>query len=95
MAKVEKSRLTLGPDVAGIWDILEPQLEARARAAMAGVRAPDGTPATVTMKRDKHGRPVAMMTIPHPSGLAMQAKNGALTRAAASQGMDVHRYPRR
>ena len=49
-------------------------------------------PVTVTMKTDKHGRPVALVTLAHAKGLAMQAKEGTLTRAAASQGLDVHRY---
>jgi len=52
-------------------------------------------PVTVTMKTDRNGRPVALVTLAHAKGLAMQAKYGTLTRAAASQGLDVHRYSQR
>lgn len=31
----------------------------------------------------------ASVTIAHPSGLAVQAKHGALTRAAAAEGLEV------
>ena len=93
MAKSEKPRLELSKEtVAGLWDVLAPQLESKAKAAVAGIATSDGTKAVVTMKRDRNGRPVAMLVIPHPEGLEMQAKDGVLTRAAASMGADVHRY---
>lgn len=91
MAKVGKPQLNI-PDE---WyrenlTALAPQLQAKAQAVASSV---DGdVPVTVTMKTDRHGRPVALVTIAHAKGLAMQAKSGALTRAAASQGLDVHRY---
>lgn len=49
-------------------------------------------PVKVSDKVDRNGRPVSMVTIAHASGLARQAKDGVLTRAAASAGLDVKRY---
>ncbi|WP_411708636.1 hypothetical protein [Corynebacterium sp. LaCa116] len=69
---------------------LAPQLASKAQAVAGAVEG--DVPVTVTMKTDRHGRPVALVTLAHAKGLAMQAKRGTLTRAAASQGLDVHRY---
>ena len=91
MAKVGKPRLNI-PDSWYKKNIssLAPQLESKVQAVADSV---DGdVPVTVTMKTDRHGRPVALVTLAHAKGLAMQAKHGTLTRAAASQGLDVHRY---
>lgn len=91
MAKVGKPKL----DIPDSWykenlGALAPQLAAKARAVASAV---DGdVPVTVTEKVDRNGRPVALVTLAHAKGLAMQAKEGTLTRAAASQGLDVHRY---
>jgi len=35
------------------------------------------------------GWPVALVTIMHPAGRAIQAKHGALTKAAAAAGLEV------
>jgi len=43
----------------------------------------------VMMSTTRKGWPVAMVTIMHPAGKAIQAKHGALTKAAASQGLEV------
>lgn len=51
------------------------------------------TPVVTRMTTNRAGRPVALVTIAHPSGLARQAQHGTLTRAAAATGLDVHRYP--
>lgn len=91
MAKVGKPRL----DIPDEWyknnlASLASQLESKVQAVAGSV---DGdVPVTVTMKTDRNGRPVALLTLAHAKGLAMQAKHGTLTRAAASQGLDVHRY---
>lgn len=37
------------------------------------------------------GRPVEVVTIRHPSGLARQAKHGILTGAAAKRGLTIRR----
>lgn len=91
MAKVGKPTL----DIPDEWyrenlKALAPQLAAKARAVASAVQG--DVPVTVTQKTDRKGRPVALVTLAHAKGLAMQAKEGTLTRAAASQGLDVHRY---
>lgn len=48
----------------------------------------------VIHETNEDGRPVALVAITEVNGLAIQAKRGTLTRAAASQGLDVTRYPR-
>ena len=69
--------------------IIAPKLEAAARKTAAAI--PYTT--AVEMGLDRNGRPLAMLAIARPNGLAIQAKTGILTRAAAEQGMDIHRYP--
>lgn len=44
-------------------------------------------PVTVTMVTTDRAH--ANVTIAHPSGIAVQAKHGALTKAAAQAGLDV------
>lgn len=46
----------------------------------------------VLMRRDRNGRPVALIALRVPWGIAAQAKTGELTRAAAKAGMHVTRY---
>lgn len=41
--------------------------------------------ATVTITDRAHGR----VTLAHPAGIAVQAKHGALTRAASAEGLSV------
>ena len=82
-------------DIPDEWyqDVLEQtagDVEAVARAAAA---SSTDVETTVTMKRDYEGRPVAMVALAEAKGAAMQAKYGTLTRAAASQGLRVVRYP--
>lgn len=82
-------------DIPDEWyqDVLEQtagDVEAVARAAAASIT---GVETTVTMKRDREGRPVAMLTLAEAKGAAHQAKYGTLTRAAASHGLRVVRYP--
>ena len=64
----------------------------RAIAAAAQENVPDDVEVTATESTDVNGRPTMLVTIAHPSGLGRQAKNGVLTRAAASQGLEVTRY---
>jgi len=51
-----------------------------------------GVEVTVTARDDREGRPVRLVTLAEAKGIAMQAKYGTLTRAAASQGLEVVRY---
>lgn len=69
---------------------LAPQIQA------VGQKVADGVPNAQTgveMGLDRNGRPLVMVAITEPKGLALQARTGALTRAAAAQGLDIHRYP--
>jgi len=45
--------------------------------------------ARVTVKEYTTDRAAAAVTIAHPAGLAIQAKHGALTKAAAAVGLEV------
>lgn len=71
--------------------LIVPDLERVAREIQAHV--PAGYEVGVLIENDRTGRPVAMVAIMEPWGLAAQAKHGILTRAAAAAGLDVHRYP--
>ncbi|PRQ10631.1 hypothetical protein C1Y63_10580 [Corynebacterium sp. 13CS0277] len=55
-------------------------------------RALTSLPVEVENGTNTSGRPVSVVRIPHPGGLASQAKHGTLTRAAAQCGLDVKRY---
>ena len=46
-------------------------------------------PVGVMMSTTHWGWPVAMVTVMHPAGLAMEAKHGTLKRAAAACGYEV------
>lgn len=59
---------------------------------MAGYIDPD-LPVSVQLTTSRgDGRPVGLVTITDPKGLASQAKHGTLTQAAAKAGFDVTRY---
>lgn len=95
MAKAGKPKFKLNR--AGFREILAMQADATAAAGEQvadAVRAqvPADVRVDVEHKTDPEGRPVALVTIAHPSGLARQAKDGVLTRAAAAAGLDVKRY---
>ena len=53
----------------------------------ANVDVPSGVP--VTVRPYTTDRAAAAVTIAHPSGVAEQAKHGALTKAAARLGVEV------
>nr|WP_304503763.1 hypothetical protein [Corynebacterium lemuris] len=61
-------------------------------AANLRAKLPDDVPVKVTSFINESGRPVTMVTITHPSGLARQAKDGVVTRAASEAGLDIRRY---
>lgn len=67
-----------------------PMLEEAAKEVTAGI---SGYSTGVQSGLDRNGRPVAYAAITEPHGMAIQAKHGTLTRAAAEQGLDIHRYP--
>lgn len=74
---------------AAMDKIIAPQLESAAKKVAASIPHPTAT----QMGLDRNGRPVAMLAITTANGLAIQARTGVLTRAAAEQGLDIHRYP--
>lgn len=66
------------------------------KAADFGIRV-EGEPGDVELPvrvsmQEKEGEPYASVTIAHPSGLAVQAKHGLLTRAAADCGFEVTQW---
>lgn len=67
-----------------------PDLERAAKQVTGAITDHD---TSVSLGLDRNGRPVAYATITEPHGLAIQAKHGTLTRAAAEAGLDIHRYP--
>lgn len=82
------------PELMGILrDFFSDDIAVRAEAIAADVRAnvPKDVPVHVKHELNRSGRPVSIVTIAHPSGMARQAKHGTLTRAAAQQGLDIRR----
>ena len=57
------------------------------RHMVEGVPGDVALPVEVTSYETDRAR--SSVTITHPSGLAVQAKHGALTRAAAQEGLEV------
>lgn len=84
-------------DYAGIGEILKSRemaaaIDDLADDIAAGVRDGIADPdiaAAVGVESYTTDRAAAAVTIAHPAGLAIQAKHGALTRAAAAAGLDV------
>lgn len=91
MAKVGKMRLNI-PDewFEAVEDANVDYLEAKAR--QAGANLPAKYDSGVLMRRDRNGRPVALLALMHPRGALLQAKSALLTRAAAQAGIEVNRY---
>lgn len=71
-------------------ETIEPALDEVAEKVADSIT---GVEVTVTARDDQEGRPVRLVTLAEAKGIAMQAKHGTLTRAAALQGLDVVRYP--
>lgn len=47
-------------------------------------------PLPVTVETEVTDRAAASVILAHPAGIAVQAKHGALTRAASAAGLEVH-----
>lgn len=93
MAKSKGPRAWVTPDGAqAIFDLMVPVVS-KAGQNIARRVPPERASADSIDKRDRHGRPVALVSLTEPNGVAIQAKHGTLTRAAAEEGADVHRYP--
>ena len=102
MAKVGKAFVKI-PDsfFEAIENAYAPQLEATAKAVAADIESDavrrvtnsNVKPETsVTMAKNKNGRLTAIVLLRHPGALALQARHGVMTRAAARNSLDVHRY---
>ncbi|MCX7491472.1 hypothetical protein OS127_02870 [Corynebacterium sp. P6129] len=80
-------------DEAAINQVIAQQCAAPIEAAGVAVASKvTGAPVSTRMTVNRGGRPVCLVTITHPKGMAMQAKHGTLTRAAVEVGLDIHRY---
>jgi hypothetical protein len=66
-------------------------VEAKAREIAANVDLGSVTEAKVEVVMLETDRAHALVVIAHPAGIAMQARHGALTRAATKAGMKVRR----
>lgn len=77
--------------IAAVVQSTAPAVGAVARNVASSVDHWDH-PVNVYDTKNEKGRPVSLVVLSHPSALAAQAKYGVLTRAAAKQGLDVHRW---
>ena len=102
MAKVGKAFVKI-PDsfFEAIENAHKDKLEATAEAVAADMESEAARRATssnvvpetsVTMAKNKNGRITAIVLLRHPGALALQARHGVMTGAAARNGLDVHRY---
>lgn len=74
-------------ELRGEINALAERVAAHARASGRTVARGEQMPVTVTHYTTD--RAAAAVTIAHPAGLAIQAKHGTLTRAAAAAGLEV------
>lgn len=78
-------------DYEGVGKILtqacRPAMNRLAAAVAAEVDVPDDVP--VVVRPYTTDRAAAAVTIAHPSGVVRQARDGALTKAAARVGLEV------
>ena len=73
-----------------INDLAE-KIAENARASAPDVEGiPGDIPLPVKVSEYKTDRVRATVWLAHPSGLAVQAKHGTLTRAASEAGLEVH-----
>lgn len=86
---------TVHLDYAAMGEILKvetrDEINALADQIAANVRGNLGsvTDAQVSVLHQTTDRAKALVTIGHPAGMAMQAKHGTLTKAAAAVGLEV------
>ena len=78
-------------DYDALWkSIPAAPVEAAAREIAENVDVGDvDAQVGVMMVTTERGAPVALVTILHPAGLAMEAKHGTLKKAAAACGLEV------
>lgn len=96
MAKARKPKFKLNRKAfRQLAEGVRPELEAHARsvAESAAASLPGDVPVETSSETNQEGRPVVLVAIAHPSGVARQAKDGVLTRAASASRLEVTRYP--
>ena len=79
-------------DNAAVWKAIPAAaVEAAAQqiAAQVDVGSTDAQVGVEIVGTSRYGAPVALVTIMHPAGKALQAKYGSLTKAAAACGHEV------
>lgn len=74
-----------------VEEAMVPDLEAKAREVAGNI--PDKYESGVLIRRDRNGKPVALVSLMEPHGALLQARDGVLTRAAAQAGLKTGRYP--
>lgn len=78
-------------DTVGVGEVLKGPLMAAAMAEMAGRIAGNvSSTVPVTVSRFVTDRAGASVSLASPRGLSIEARTGALRRAAASVGLEVH-----
>lgn len=93
MAKVSRPRVKLEREFfEAAREALKDDLRSVGDAVAESAQASAGVPVDNYFERDQNGDWRALVTIAHPSGIMKQIKHGTLTRAAAEQGLEVHRY---
>lgn len=91
------AKSTVGLDIKALSKAAQKELAGIVSAKAGAIRdaasaqVPDDVPVEMRMEENAMGAPVGLVTITHPSGMARQARDGVLTRAAASGGMDITR----
>ena len=98
MARSRKPRFRLNTaEFSKLMPLVRGDVDSAGRRLAESVRArvPGDVPVSVQQRTGENGRPVSLVTITHASGLARQAKHGALTRSAAELGLEVTRYTER
>jgi len=79
-------------DNAAVWKAIpaaKVEAEAQKIAAQVDVGSTDAQVGVEIVGTSRYGAPVALVTIMHPAGQALQAKYGSLTKAAAACGHEV------
>lgn len=80
-------------DSGGMEEVLKtlmrPSVEAAAKAVASNVKVGSVTEAEILTDSYTTDRAAVAVVIAHPAGLALQAKYGSLTKAAAAAGLEV------
>lgn len=88
-----RPKITINPRglMVAAQRLLGDDLTKAGRAVESGL---DGYRGSVVRENNRDGRPVALVALAEPNGLAIEAKHGTLSNAARAAGLKVTRYPR-